>query len=522
MPLFRTSRRKPLLTIALLCVGALLGAWMGKWIGSGVDRRSAQAELQRYADKLSENGNQLGMETDAAVNDVVHDHLPLCSDAELALMRNFVYNAAHVRDLGRTRDGKLYCSTGIGRVAKPIPLVAADLDAGGMRVIAFSRLLISRESKGFIIGIHDVSVVLNPAIYKSLDDPPMTQGGWLHVRGTLQLVHSFGEAMPLSDAEILSDRELRKGGTIYLPRCSPSSLICVVAAEPEAAMKHRPGGVSTYFCVTGALLGGLIAAVALLLFRTYHSMENQLRRAVESGSLTLQYQPVVELTTGRVVSAEVLARWVDEDGDRVRPDIFIALAEEKGFITGITRHIVATALGEMRDILAAGGFSVSVNVAAQDLQDPEFAAFLQRHLSANALVPSALGIELTERSTANHPLSIAAIDRLKATGYAVYLDDFGTGFSSLSYLHELAIDAIKIDRTFTQTIGTEAVTASVVPQILAIARELDLIVVVEGIERQDQADYFAASDVRILGQGFYFGHPMSASELRQLLREQAP
>lgn len=101
----------------------------------------------------------------------------------------------------------------------------------------------------------------------------------------------------------------------------------------------------------------------------------------------------------------------------------------------------------------------------------------------------------------------------------VYIDDFGTGYSSLSYLHRLAVDAIKIDRSFTQTVGTEAVTASVVPQILAMAAQLELMVVVEGVETAEQMEYFRAAGPGLLGQGWFFGKPVPAAQLRERLSE---
>jgi sensor c-di-GMP phosphodiesterase-like protein len=105
-------------------------------------------------------------------------------------------------------------------------------------------------------------------------------------------------------------------------------------------------------------------------------------------------------------------------------------------------------------------------------------------------------------------------------GHRVYIDDFGTGYSSLSYLHDLSVDGIKIDRAFTMAIGTGSVTVSIIPQILAMAAALNLQVTVEGIETVEQADYFAASELPLLAQGWYFGYPLPAAELHRLLQKQ--
>ena len=112
-----------------------------------------------------------------------------------------------------------------------------------------------------------------------------------------------------------------------------------------------------------------------------------------------------------------------------------------------------------------------------------------------------------------------AILRLREKGHKVMIDDFGTGYSSLAYLQDLAVDAIKIDKAFTKAIGTEAVTAAILPQILAMAAALNLAVVVEGIETESQADYFAGVGERILAQGWFFGRPVPAEAFHRILAQ---
>ncbi len=110
---------------------------------------------------------------------------------------------------------------------------------------------------------------------------------------------------------------------------------------------------------------------------------------------------------------------------------------------------------------------------------------------------------------------------LRQQGHSVHIDDFGTGYSSLAYLNDLSVDAIKIDKAFTQAIGTEAVTVAILPQILAMAEALDLEVIVEGIETAEQADYFRANGQKYLGQGWLFGYPVPVGEFRGLLASEA-
>jgi sensor c-di-GMP phosphodiesterase-like protein len=268
--------------------------------------------------------------------------------------------------------------------------------------------------------------------------------------------------------------------------------------------------------LTGAFLGLFCSIV----YRRSRTMESQLLRAVRSDQLRMVYQPIVSLPSGEIVGAEALARWTDEEGFAVGPDIFIKIAEERGFVCEITRLVVRHALSDFAETLRAHpDFRLSINVAAADLADPEFLSMLDRELKRAGVRAESLSIEITESSTARHEVAIATILRLHERGHSVHIDDFGTGYSSLSYLHDLSVDAIKIDRSFTQSIGTKSVTLAILPQILAMAEALHLQVIVEGIETSLQADYFYSGANRILGQGWLFGHPVAAEEFSRLLAE---
>jgi sensor c-di-GMP phosphodiesterase-like protein len=271
------------------------------------------------------------------------------------------------------------------------------------------------------------------------------------------------------------------------------------------------------FVSIGALAGGALA-IALLVQPRKRSLASQLRRALRRNQIAVVYQPIVDVKTGEILGAEALARWTDEDGQYVRPDVFVAAAEELGFIGKLTRAVLRVIVADLGNFLRQHpDFHVNVNIAAADLADPQFLPMLEKLLRRNGIAPQSINLELTERSTADHHLAISAIGKLRERGHEFYIDDFGTGYSSLSYLNELAVDAIKIDRAFTDAIGTGSLTAVIVPQILAMADALHVKVVVEGVERAEQSAYFADLDQQILAQGWHFGEAIPARELLQLL-----
>jgi sensor c-di-GMP phosphodiesterase-like protein len=505
--------------IGFLLCGCVVGATAAHFVARAIQLRTGRADLLSYANRLVQMGEQLDVEDAEAIAAVAHNKLSPCSDEDLAFMRDYVFQAPHIRDIGRTKDGKLYCTTGVGRLIFPKIMPAPDIDIDGLKIYMRIPLVISEKTTGEVVERSGVSLAFNFAFIKTFDEPPMHYTDLKFDRRHHRMFVSSGSVMPLSVDEVLAGKPTERHGVLYQPLCSASLKNCVVTSESRRDVLARSRWLVAGFLISGALLGGMLSMILIQVYQRQSSMENQLRRAVREGALTLVYHPVVDLETEAIVGAEALARWVDEDGAPVPPDIFVGLAEAKGFVGEITRLVAKRAVEEVGDLLVAGNLRVTINITAQELTDPGFFTYLEQCMAAANVHPSCIGLELTERSTADHETAVEAIAHLKSTGHMVYIDDFGTGYSSLAYLHRLNVDAIKIDRAFTQTVGTGAVTASVVPQILEMALRLDLLVVVEGIETLEQAEYFRGAGRGILAQGWLFGKPVSAAQFRQLLIE---
>jgi sensor c-di-GMP phosphodiesterase-like protein len=267
-----------------------------------------------------------------------------------------------------------------------------------------------------------------------------------------------------------------------------------------------------------ALAGCALGLIWTILHRRNFSMEQQLRRAIAKDRLQVVYQPIVDLCSEQIVGAEALARWTDDEGNAVSPEVFIHIAEERGFVNEIMRLVMQRALNDFREIVRLRPeFRLSVNVAAADLSDPRLLPFLDSALERTGVPRKNLAIEITETTAARGEAAIETIRRLRRAGHQVHIDDFGTGYSSLSYLSDLSVDAIKIDRAFTQAIGTDSATLAILPQILAMAQALDLQVIVEGIENARQAVYFSTCERPVYGQGWLYGHAVPLPEFRLLL-----
>lgn len=249
-------------------------------------------------------------------------------------------------------------------------------------------------------------------------------------------------------------------------------------------------------------------------------LETRLREAVASDQLLPHYQPVIDLGSGRVVGAEALARWPQADGSFIPPATFIPLAEETNRIHALGNQILTKAFRDVSAWRAQGlDLKVAVNVSARQFQDPAFCDRVARLLDSAGCEPQAVELELTESALLEDvEESCRKIEALRAVGLTVALDDFGTGFSSLGYLSRLPIDTLKLDRTFIARLVEDRRQRAVVQGILALARNLELRVVAEGIE---DARHVAA--LQMMGcervQGYYFSKPLPAPAFLEFVRQ---
>jgi sensor c-di-GMP phosphodiesterase-like protein len=510
-----THARSRLATAALLLVGAGIGTALGAFVAHSLQLKTGKKELQRYAGRALRDTEGLARELRGADDAVIAAKLPFCSDQELAFMRRIVFYSTTIKDLGRDKNGFLYCTTTTGRLASPHPVVPPDVEDGGAKFYALTPLAIAPDAKGLIGELSGVSFVMNPeAFYSTYDETPMVFTGLFYARDSRRTFYAIGHHEPLSSADVVAERMVEREGIFYQPLCSKVYRVCTVASEPRAAMLAKESFHSRALLISGALLGACIALALNLFYHRQRSFERRLRRAVRKGDLTISYQPIVDLNKRTVIGAEALVRWTNESDEPVPAEVFIELAERKKFIGKITTHVLNRVVEEMDDLLRRGQFHVSVNITMQDLQTSAFFDHLQHCVKSAKVEPASISLELTERSTADCEAATCAIARLKSMGHAVFIDDFGTGYSSLAYLHQLAVNGIKIDRAFTGTVGTGAVTASVVPHILEMASQLELLVIVEGIETEQQADYFRQGGRGIQGQGWFFGSPLPAQEFK--------
>jgi sensor c-di-GMP phosphodiesterase-like protein len=513
---------KNLLAALRLAGITLLVAFIGLSIGIAVAYKTTNAKLDRYAKSLIQYAEAYNSEINSTLDEVNASPYPFCSDDDIARLRDLVFRGHLVREIGRVQNNLLYCNSISGRFEHPVQEKTPDIVMRSGRAVWLNSPLISVPGMyGDITQSGQANFVAAQGAFDHLREPPMTYTTTLTNRTTNKVLRTAGDSVKLTNEEILGEEEVVRGGALYLTRCSAQFAPCMIVGLTLSDAWHLNSPSILGFVVLGTLAGGALGLTLLLESRS-RSLSSQLRRALRHNLLTVVYQPIVDLKTDKIVGVEALARWTDEDGQYVQPDVFVAAAEELGFIGKLTRAVLQTVVSELGEFLRVHPeFHVNVNISAGDLADPQFLPMLEKMLRKHNIASKSIGLELTERSTADHHLAISAIGKLRERGHEFYIDDFGTGYSSLSYLNELAVDAIKIDRAFTDAIGTGSLTAVIVPQILAMASALHVKVVVEGVERAEQSEYFAHLDQQILAQGWHFGEPLPAAALLQLIESNA-
>lgn len=250
------------------------------------------------------------------------------------------------------------------------------------------------------------------------------------------------------------------------------------------------------------------------------TVERGLRRALERKELCLYYQPQVDLSTGRIIGVEALMRWLHPERGIVPPNSFIPVAEETGLIMPMGAWALETACQEaVRWHEQGHELIMAVNISARQFNHPGLVALVEKVLRETGLPPNFLELELTE-SVAMQDVqrTTATLHALRALGVLLSIDDFGTGFSSLSYLQRFPLSKLKVDRSFVNNLSSDPNDANIAHTVILLGHSLQLRVIAEGVETREQIDILREYGCEEM-QGFYFSRPIPAGEIDALLRE---
>jgi EAL domain-containing protein (putative c-di-GMP-specific phosphodiesterase class I) len=253
-------------------------------------------------------------------------------------------------------------------------------------------------------------------------------------------------------------------------------------------------------------------------------LDADLRRAIEAGEFRVHYQPKVLLATGEVAGFEALARWEHPEHGLLAPAEFIPLAEETGLIIPLGRWVLAEACRQGRKFqefrertLSEAPLKIYVNLSARQFRHPKLLEEVADVLSKTSLEPHELALEITESAMMEDETAARAVLRgLKELGITLAMDDFGSGYSSLSFLKRFPVDVLKMDRSMIEGVEQNHVDAAIVSAVTGLAHALELAVVAEGVETAEELERIRSLGCDF-GQGYYWRRPCPAEEAMELL-----
>jgi len=252
------------------------------------------------------------------------------------------------------------------------------------------------------------------------------------------------------------------------------------------------------------------------------TLETQLRRALERQEFSVHYQPIIELESRETCGFEALVRWSRADGTMTPPAEFIPVAEETGLIVPLTSWVMREACRQVAEWQRVfdSPLTLTVNISSKLFDRPTLVEEVRSTIAETGLLPGTLRLEITESFLVDSSDTVVQrLDELRAIPVELYLDDFGTGFSSLSYLHRYRLDALKIDRSFISRIGGMHNDSPIVGSIISLAKELGMGIIAEGVETDQQAKQLMALDCPH-AQGYLFSRPLPVPEAQAFLAKQ--
>jgi sensor c-di-GMP phosphodiesterase-like protein len=478
-----------------------------------VERRD-RADLHDFAEKAVMRSELVTYQAFAALSDLDREPGAPCTPSNLEQAARVIYNYRYVQDAGSYAEWRYLCSPLLGDVRnEDLTLPPPDYRTNDGYLVWFQQKSpLSEVRKDIQIGRHGHYVSIDPGSYVDLIDPARRPIAAIQVTtGTLLAVSSGADPDEMLDA-------WRRGGHVnndqwyYAVAQSATRPLAVVVKEPRSRVAGDwPKLLATWISI-GVAAGGALGWLTYKRVSRQLSFASTLQWAISRRKIDVVFQPIVRLSNEECAGVEALVRW-KLNGQPVSPEVFVRVAEENRLIQPLTDLVLEKTLAQLGSMLAANpAFYVSINVSSEDLSSFRFLNLLTASLKTTGIAPRQVRIEATERSFMNADTTRGVIAAFRAAGHPVYIDDFGTGYSSLAYLQSFEIDVLKIDKSFVDTIAQDTASSVVAPHIIAMAHELGLEIVAEGVESGVQAAWLLDKGVQY-AQGWYYAKAMSAGDL---------
>jgi sensor c-di-GMP phosphodiesterase-like protein len=519
-PLISSKLRKTAAVLIGLALAGVPAAAVHSWLGRHFEHQAAR-DLDVTARRVIGLAEARLVMVIEALDDLMLRGVRSCAGADRDAMHETSFRIVPIKEIsiigpgGETRCTNLAISLGARTVAGQIedsrPDVTIDVIRVGSLNDGFVRIRRAAADGLALAALMPVDIML----------PRTSSDGGPHV---------IRAVLTALDGAVLGAR-LAEGGEPDTPGelltaqvRSQSFGMMVTTSVPRARVlaSYR----DTMALAAAGAGGGSALIFALIAFGARRSGDDpraELEQAIRNGELVPYYQPIVDLTTARVVSAEVLVRWRKPNGTLVPPVQFIPLAESSGLIVELTRSLMRRVCAEAGAAIGARpNFRIGFNLSAQHFVDERVVEDVRTIFSASPIALNQVLLEVTERQALdNLAMARRVIAALQELGVHVGIDDLGTGHSGLSYMLKLGVDFIKIDKMFVDALDTERYSATIIETLVGLARDMRMDIIAEGVETFEQVQSLRDRGIR-KAQGYAFAPPLPGSSFLQLLAAAGP
>lgn len=441
-----------------------------------------------------------------------------CTPPGLDVMRRIDLGSPLLQGVGWVEGNYLRCSSFAGTT--PLYIGPHDFISGRGARVRRAVAIIGPEPRYVVIQVRSAATILHPQLALSfVQDVPgaaVIAFSWSQRQVLLQRGDPPGGLLEGNIAVGVTRRS--DGSTMAVSRSKRDDVAALVLLPPRYGMLLQP---ARQLVPAGIMIGLILAGMFVLAVRRRNSLRMRIRSALANGDFYLAYQPIMAVETGTVVAAEALIRWRRKGALEIGPDLFIPVAEQRGLMPELTECVFRLLENDVPHLLAAASdIELAINLSAVDLHRTDLVGRLLRFERNAGIALSSVIIEATERSLLDPGRAAPSLAALRENAVRVAIDDFGTGYSSLAYLAVLEVDILKIDKLFTQALGTGSATSQVAQGIIEMARALNLVAVAEGVETAEQEAVLRALGVD-RAQGYYYARPMPLEQMVSFLKERA-
>jgi sensor c-di-GMP phosphodiesterase-like protein len=443
-----------------------------------------------------------------------------CSDKNIALMQSLSLSATHLKGLAYVTDNNEVVCSSFGREERGFSIGKPDfVTAKGAKVWRAVPLPFSADHRFFVMAYKGYAAISHQEL--AIDVTAKDEDVYLGIISLPSMI-TFASHGPLKPEWLKrykgeSSLTFSDGEFLVAIEGSKKSPIATLSAIPIRYADTFINKFLLMFVPAGVALGLALGFVVILLAKRHMSLKSQIQAALRKREFFLLYQPVVDLRSGRCVGAEALLRWRRVGRNPIGPDVFIPVAEQTGLIRRITAQVLTMVGRDVPVVIAAHpDFHIGVNLSYIDLQAEETMQGVMDMVRSSGIAPHNIIVEATERGLLNEDITRDIVRSYRDNGLGVAIDDFGTGYSSLSYLTNFDLDYLKIDKSFVDTLGTDAATSQVALHIIEMSKSLKLDMIAEGVETEEQAKILRERGVQY-AQGWLFAKPMPIAELMRFI-----